>query len=245
MISLLGHLSLGFLPVPRTETLDVYQETLRIHTHGTFGEILWFRVETLVGLYLITPLLFMPQVFGMFLVGLASAKHHEGSGMDGLRVVAGYLLVAFWLPAIAGNLAYPWLGMLADERADATLRMLGLGGRALFTPMLSLVYLSVAATFLTHPTGFRWAKYLAGEGRSTLTLYIGESVVMGLLFNSYGFAWYGKIGPAIGILICIGVYVLLLLAMKAWLRFFRLGPLEWLLRCITEWKWIAFRRAAM
>jgi len=154
------------------------------------------------------------------------------------------VLLAFWLPAVAGNIAYPYLSKLAYARSDATLAMLGLGGRALFGPMLSLVYLSVAAKFLTHPKALRWIRFLAGEGRSTLSLYIGESVVMGMLFNSYGFAWYDKIGPAMGIGVCVFVYCLLLVLMKIWLRIFRMGPLEWILRCFTEWKWIECQEAS-
>jgi uncharacterized protein len=241
LVSVFGHMILGFLPITRSENMDVFRETLRIHTEGTIGEIIWFRIQSLVGLYLITPLLFMPQVFGMFLVGLASAKHHARSGMERLQVFARFVLVAFWSPAIVGNLAYPWLGSLADVGPDTTLGILALGGRALFAPMLSLVYLSVAAKFLTHPAAGRWTRFLAGEGRSTLSLYIGESIVMGFLFNSYGLAWYGKIGPAFGIGVCIVVYCFLLVIMNTWLRYFRMGPFEWMLRCITEWKWITIR----
>jgi len=82
--SILGHLTLGLLPIPRSDTLEVYKEVLRIHTQGTIGEILLFRLKSLAELYVITPLLFMPQVFAMFLIGLASPSIMRKQGWMGL-----------------------------------------------------------------------------------------------------------------------------------------------------------------
>jgi uncharacterized protein len=241
LLSVLGHLLLSAIPFSSDTSLDSYGETLRLHTQGSLSAIIMYRLETLVGVYIITPLLFMPQVFGMFLVGLAAAKEYETKGMDSIRQLAGVLLISFWLPALLGNLAYPWLSNLESENPLAFLRFLALGARGLFSPMLTLVYLSFAALLFRHSIGVRLAQILGGEGRSTLSLYIGESIVMGLLFNSYGLAWYGEVGPAQGIIICLITYLTLMFAMKLWLTFFRMGPLEWVLRCFTEWRWISIR----
>lgn len=241
LLSVLGHLLLGAIPFSSATSLDSYSETLRLHTQGSFNAIIIFRLETLVGVYIITPLLFMPQVFGMFLVGLATAKQYETKGMDSIRQLASVLLISFWLPALIGNLAYPCLSNLESEHPMAFLRILALGARGLFSPMLTLVYLSFAALFFRLSIGVRLAQILGGEGRSTLSLYIGESIVMGFLFNSYGLAWYGEVGPAQGIIICLITYFTLMFAMKLWLTFFRMGPLEWVLRSFTEWKWITIR----
>jgi uncharacterized protein len=241
LLSVLGHLLLGAISFPLLETLDSYSEILRIHTEGSFLEIIQFRLETLAGVYIITPLLFMPQVFGMFLVGLAAAKEYESKGVELIHKLAWVLMVAFWFPALIGNLTYPWLSSLEREYPVASLKYLSLGARGLFAPMLTLVYLSFAALFFKLAVGSRVAQIFGGEGRSTLSLYIGESLVMGFLFNSYGLAWYGQVGPATGIIICLVTYFLLMIAMKLWLNHFRMGPLEWMLRCITEWKWIAIR----
>jgi len=63
LFSVLGHLLLGTIPIPRAESLDAYRDALRIHRQGSLAEIVGFRIEALIGLYVITPLLFMPQVF--------------------------------------------------------------------------------------------------------------------------------------------------------------------------------------
>ena len=44
-------------------------------------------------------------------------------------------------------------------------------------------------------------------------------------------------------LVCIAVYAALVGMSHLWLAAFRIGPLEWLLRSITEWRWVALRPA--
>lgn len=76
----------------------------------------------------------------------------------------------------------------------------------------------------------------------SLSIYIGESVVMGFIALSYGLGLYGRISPAMALLVCITVYTTLMIAANLWLRFFRLGPMEWLLRSITEGRLITMSR---
>jgi uncharacterized membrane protein YeiB len=47
-----------------------------------------------------------------------------------------------------------------------------------------------------------------------------------------------------GLLVCIAVYTTLMIASNLWLSKFRIGPLEWLLRSITEAKPVSITRPA-
>jgi uncharacterized protein len=78
------------------------------------------------------------------------------------------------------------------------------------------------------------SKIFAGEGRMSLSMYIGESVVMGFIALSYGLGMYGLISPSAGIALCVAVYAVLLLLASLWRKVFALGPMEWVLRSITE-----------
>ena len=40
----------------------------------------------------------------------------------------------------------------------------------------------------------------------------------------------------------LGIWVLQLMISPLWLRFFLYGPLEWLWRSLTYWRWQPFRR---
>jgi uncharacterized protein len=64
---------------------------------------------------------------------------------------------------------------------------------------------------------------------------------MGFIALSYGLALYGKLSPPTLMLLCVVVYLALSLLGKLWLRSFKLGPLEWLLRSITDARIVSIR----
>jgi uncharacterized protein len=67
-------------------------------------------------------------------------------------------------------------------------------------------------------------------GRMSLTAYVLQGVVAGLIFNGYGLGYYGQIGSAGLLLISFVVVLLVHLFCFIWLRFSGQGPLEWVLR---------------
>jgi uncharacterized protein len=70
-------------------------------------------------------------------------------------------------------------------------------------------------------------------GRMALTNYLMHSVIATTIFYAYGLALYGRVGPAIGLLITAAIYVLQLYLSPWWLARFRFGPVEWLWRAAT------------
>lgn len=71
-------------------------------------------------------------------------------------------------------------------------------------------------------------------GRMSLTAYVLEGIIAGLIFNGYGLALYGKVGAFGCLVIAVAIYMATLAASAAWLARFRDGPLEVLLRSITR-----------
>lgn len=71
--------------------------------------------------------------------------------------------------------------------------------------------------------------------------YIGQSVVLMVIYTGYGFALVDKIPPAGVIAVALVTYVAQLALSTWWLRSHRYGPVEWALRAATylsipEWK---------
>jgi uncharacterized protein len=209
-----------------------YQHLLELHQGGSFSAIVENRISDLIGLYIITPLLFAPEVMGMFLLGLAAAKTYGATGLEPAKPLARKLLRYLWLPALVGNGLYALTSFSHDTSTSGA--MISLAMRGAFVPLLTLTYLSAAALLLDRPKVARFASLLGGEGRLSLSIYIGESVIMGFIALSYGLGLYGKISPSFAYVLCIGVYILLLTLAHLWLRFFRIGPLEWVLRSVTS-----------
>jgi uncharacterized protein len=217
-----------------------YRSVVALHQTGAFIDIVAHRVHDLIGLYLIKPFLFAPEVMAMFLLGLAPAKTYSGDpSLSSAKPLALKLITWLWLPGIMLNAVYAFTNNTVVFNA-----MIALGMRGAFVPLLTLTYISAALLVLHNPKVARLAKLLGGEGRMSLSMYIRESVVMGLIALSYGFGLYGRISPAMAILVCMAVYATYVIAVNLWLKVFCLGPLEWLLRSCTEGRLMSPTRPA-
>jgi uncharacterized protein len=89
------------------------------------------------------------------------------------------------------------------------------------------------------------AKALAAAGQMALTNYLTESVVLGFVFYGYGFGWFGRIGPAGGLMMAVILYGLQLSFSELWLQRYRFGPVEWLWRSLTYGQWQTLQRGEL
>ncbi|WP_246023555.1 DUF418 domain-containing protein [Nocardia yunnanensis] len=99
-------------------------------------------------------------------------------------------------------------------------------------PFLTLGY-SAVIVWLTR---YRWAgpvALLAPAGRMTASNYIGQSVIMMLLYTGYGLALADCIPPAGVVLLAVLTYLAQLRISAWWLRRHHYGPIEWVLRAAT------------
>lgn len=85
---------------------------------------------------------------------------------------------------------------------------------------------------------------LMAVGRTALTNYIGQSVVMSFVATSYGLGLYGDLSHLQLLLLSIGCFLGQMVVSHLWMSRFRMGPLEWVWRCLTYWRWLPLRRPA-
>jgi uncharacterized protein len=74
---------------------------------------------------------------------------------------------------------------------------------------------------------------LAAVGKMTLTNYVMDSVICGILFTGVGFSLYGQLQRHELFYIAICIWIFKMIASPLWLKFFLFGPLEWLWRSLT------------
>jgi uncharacterized protein len=227
-LSIFTQAAVGALIVLLPQESTDYSAIVELHRNGSFFAIVAYRLQDLLALYAITPLLFAPEVMGMFMAGLAAARTYAGDGLHSALPLARKILRLLWLPALALNALYAsaWHALTINEAAAFAMR-------GAFVPLLTLVYLAGALVLLQDRKLARHSAPFAGEGKLSLSIYVGESVVMGLLSLSYGFGLYGKVGPFLALLLCVLVYGLLMVLAGLWRRAFDTGPLEWVLRSIS------------
>ncbi len=86
------------------------------------------------------------------------------------------------------------------------------------------------------------AQQLEAAGRMAFSNYLATSVVMAALCYSWGLGLFGQFGAAQRWTLVLLVWAMMLSWSQPWLVRYRQGPLEWVWRSLTEWKWLAFRR---
>jgi uncharacterized protein len=99
-------------------------------------------------------------------------------------------------------------------------------------PALSVAY--VAALALLHIPRPGLLRIFRPAGRMSLTGYVGESVLLALIFCGFGLGLMGQLGAGAVTVIALAVWLLLDVFAQLWQKRFEHGPLESLLR---RWSW--------
>jgi uncharacterized protein len=93
----------------------------------------------------------------------------------------------------------------------------------------------VALVLLLYQRGWP-LRSVEAVGRMALTNYLLQSVICTTIFYGHGLGLFGRVDRAGQLAIVVGIWAFQLLASVAWLRYFAVGPVEWLTR------WLVFRR---
>ena len=181
-----------------------------------------------------------PHIFGMFLLGLYAGRrrifHDIPAHLSLFRwVMWGGLIVGLPL-----NLVFVSVSASPDRVPSIWYELATRGARTIAGSALCLFYVS-AIVLLTHRQGQRSAarsslSELAPAGRMALSNYLFQSVVCTLIFYGYGLGLYGKLGPAISLILTLIIYRTQISLSRWWLGRFRFGPAEWLWRSLTYHK---------
>jgi uncharacterized protein len=105
----------------------------------------------------------------------------------------------------------------------------GFGIGYVAAPLLSMGYLALAHRWRDSRV-FAWA---APGGQISLSSYLGASILLNVVFAGWGLGWLGEISALEAVVIGVVVWFVLQLAARGWLRYFRIGPFEWVLRSWT------------
>jgi len=85
---------------------------------------------------------------------------------------------------------------------------------------------------------------LTAVGRMALTNYLLQSVICTTIFYGHGLGLFGRVDRAGQLAIVIGIWAFQLLASRAWLGYFTVGPVEWLTRWLVFGRRPSFLRSA-
>ncbi|ASJ52497.1 hypothetical protein BP422_02405 [Brevibacillus formosus] len=204
-------------------------KTMTVYGTGTYGEIVHHRSsedplglpeDMMFALLLMTPLMSAP----MFLFGMYAAKRRwfekpEEERTSYLRNMLIFLPAGLLLKALHVYLPGTWWSGVGEIS----------GG-----PILAIGYLFAFAWFFSRSAESKWLPRFQAVGKLSLTNYLLQTVICTTIFYGYGLGWFGKIGVLAGCGLAIGIYVAQLFLSPMYLKRFRYGPVERLLRMWTN-----------
>jgi uncharacterized protein len=180
--------------------------------------------------------------FGLFLLGLVAGRANLFRESEQTHAFFGKLLIG----SAAIALLTTTLAVLHPPAYGPPTVANALAGFSFTAQQITLSAFYVALVTLLHwqdPEHGLLAK-LAPAGKMGLTVYLSQTAFGLALFYGIGLGLLGKIGVAAAIGWGVAFYLVQLIAARAWMRHFTMGPVEWAWRALTWFKLPPLRRAA-
>lgn len=167
------------------------------------------------------------QTFGLFVLGLWFGKHRLFENLETAR------------PLLRRMLAVSAPVWLACSLAASATRIDALNAFLQVAANLGFIAAFVSLIALANPGRFtgRITSVLAPVGRTTLTMYILQSVFFTFFFYGWGLGMAPRLGTFQAMTTAFAFFILQAVMAGVWLRHFRYGPLEWLWRSGTHGAW--------
>ena len=211
-------------------------ESARVYATGGYGEIMVQRVRDLLR-FMANDVAVVPMALGVFLIG--SWLLRSGCIAEPERHRAFHRRMACWALPLGLGLTLATRSAVASD----ALREAGAGAGYLAAALYQLAALPAALGILSvlvllwlRPAGARALSAIAPAARMALTHYLLQSLIASTLFYGYGFALWGRFGPAALLALALATFALQVLASRWWLARYRFGPVEWL------WRWATYGR---
>lgn len=215
------------------------REAAELYSSGDFVEMAKHRAP----FYLVALCFTLPfwgaRTLGLFLIGMALVR--SGILRDPAAHRATYArMLRFGLPFGIAMQAL-WV-MSSGHYGDTHAILLTAVGSYAAALGLSPAYL--AAVYYWCESGFLvgMRRRMAAVGQMAFTSYISHSVITAIIFNYCG--QFDRWGRFEGLLLTFAIFAFQLWSSPLWLARFRFGPLEWLWRSVTYFRFQPMTRGA-
>ena len=185
--------------------------------------------------------------FAMFLLGFSIGRSGVLCDIPGHAAPIAHVRawgLGFGLAAMAAEQILAATAGYAAFRPQQVGPGVQLTGDLLFafgTTALALGYAATLVLAAQTPRGRAALAPLAGVGRLALTVYLTQTLIFTTLFYGYGFGQAFRLGPIAVTAWTVLIFTVQVVACQWWLRYFRIGPMEWLWRSLTYLKWQPLR----
>ncbi|MDQ0298727.1 uncharacterized protein J2S78_001135 [Salibacterium salarium] len=207
-----------------------------IYSSGTYMEILNFRLSDEVPIVVTNLILSVPNVLGLFLIGLYVGK--KGWIQNPAQYQAAWKKL-FFISLISGGLL-SFLFAFLNNGLFPTPAWFSAGAASglniVAGPLFMLFYVTGAVLLCQRKAITRFFKPIAFVGQMALTNYLLQSIICSLIFYGFGLQLYGTIDTVTGLLITVVIYIGQIMLSWFWMGNYSQGPLEKLWRYWTYQK---------
>lgn len=215
----LGVFSQVNAPLPQTNYLGSYATALASNLHVyplSLGYVMLFN---------------WPGALAMICLGYLAERNHWLN-----RIRLNLLSVLLVFTGVGGSLLYASSATWQWKQYLPTAMFI----MAVSAPLLSFFYAQLVLTI--SGKGTTWlTRGLTAAGRLSLTNYVLQSLLAGVIFHGYGSGLYNRLSYDGLLLAATAIYAATVIFSILWLRYFSTGPLEWLLRSLSHWQVMGFR----
>ncbi|NUR96159.1 MAG: DUF418 domain-containing protein [Kribbellaceae bacterium] len=192
---------------------------------GSFSDVVGEHIRALptYGLSLLT--VQGPTTLAAFLIGMVAGRRKLLQNVDGSDALLRLIQVIGFSIGITGGIVYA-SGGNGDTRAVLM--------SVMTAPFLTAAYVASLLRIMHSERGEDIRRLLAPAGRMALSNYLGQSVATLLIFTGVGFGLVGQVSPLETTGLAVGIFVLQVMLSHIWLSNFRYGPVEGLLRAVTN-----------
>ena len=196
---------------------------------GTFIDAFRTRFFTTLMMQLFFGIMIMPALWGIMVMGMGltrlkvlTAEHSTRFyvAFAAILIPVGATLTLLTHAAVSNGFeelsGFVWQGMAQFVGVP-----LAFGYAALIIALTKLSW----ATVITKP--------LAAVGRMVLTNYFAHTLLCTTFFYGYGLGYFAQIEYPQLWLVVLSVWAFNIVFSLLWLRAFKMGPFEWLWRCLT------------
>ncbi len=220
-------------------TEDEIEDSIEIW-RGVPGVVLEANVEETIGMHTeAVPFMLFWRALALMLLGMGLFKLGVLTGERSSEFYRRWLLVGFGvgLPIVGAGIYQrsrnDW-DFVSNFLVDGQFNYFG-------SVLVSLGYVSLVMLICQAGKLPRLRARLAAVGRMALTNYLLQSVIGVLVFYGYGLGLFGRVDRFGLWWFILAVWALQLIWSPWWLSRFRFGPVEWLWRSLTYWRWQPLR----
>lgn len=202
---------------------------------GTYGDVVIMNL-IILGLSAAGAIFVIPNVLSMFLLGLYAGQKGYFSNLQKFKNLTKKVAIACIGVGLPIKIFTGYLTTYHPH--DDVFAQLSQLASTIGGPFMALGYIAVCILVFSRVP--KLVKLLQPVGQMALTNYIGQSVIMLIIF--YGFGLFNSINAIWFIPITLGVFSLQLIFSHFWMKYFSYGPLEWLWRTFTYLKMMPLKK---